>query len=192
MVVQADASQFLIGTAPDRATDGLAAIAGTGRRALTDLRALLDVLEATGENAPAARAPTLGTVPDLVEHARLSGQPVELTEVGAPHPLPVDVELTAYRVVQEALTNAMKYATGSRTVVHLEHAPDAVEIEVTSEAAATTAAPTAPVGSGGRGLPALGERVRLLGGELAAGRSADGGFRVHARIPSGIPSGAAR
>jgi signal transduction histidine kinase len=188
MVVQADAAQFVIDAAPDRAAQGLTAIAGTGRRALTELRALLDVLEATGEDPAPAAAPTLRTLPDLVEHARQSGQPVELVETGAARPLPVDAELAAYRVVQEALTNAMKYAAGSRTVVRVEHAPSGVRIDVASGAASTTATSAArSPGSGGRGLPALRDRVHRLGGELAAGPADDGGFRVRARIPSAPP-----
>jgi signal transduction histidine kinase len=186
MVVQADAAQFVIGAAPARAAEGLTAIAGTGRRALTELRALLDVLEATGESAPTAPTPTLRSLSDLCEQARRAGQPVELTETGPARPLPVDAELTAYRVVQEALTNAMKYATGSRTVVRVEHSRSGVEIEVTS-AAATTAVRPPGTGSGGRGLPALRDRVRSLGGDLEAGPGRDGGFRVRASIPCEAP-----
>ncbi|MBK1788006.1 two-component sensor histidine kinase [Prauserella sp. ASG 168] len=182
MVVQADAAQFVLGTAPARAEGGLTAISETGRRALTELRALLDVLEATGDSPTPARTPTMGRVGDLVEQASMSGQPVELTEHGVVRPQSVDVELAAYRVVQEALTNAIKYATGRPTTVLVRHGEEHVEIEVTTTGPAADT-PVAP--SGGRGLTGLRERVRMLDGDLVAGPRADGGFRVHALIPSG-------
>ncbi|TDD81685.1 sensor histidine kinase [Actinomadura rubrisoli] len=193
MVVQADAAQFLIGSAPERAGEGLAAVSDTGRRALTELRYLLGVLEATGGSATAdpGRAPALGKVGDLVEQARMSGQPVEFTEQGTRRPQSVDVELAAYRVVQEALTNAMKHAPGRRTVVDVRHGEKRIEIEVTTDGPAL-APPTVPGArearppgqGGGRGLDGLRERVRMLDGELGTGSRPDGGFVVRAVIPS--------
>lgn len=182
MVVQADAAQYLLPAAPDRAGEGLAAISGTGRRALTELRYLLGVLEATGDALPADRSPALGRVGDLVEQARLAGQPVEWSEDGPRLPLPDAVELAAYRVVQEALTNALKHAPGRPTAVRLRHGVERIEVEVTTKGPA--AAPAPGVGPGGRGLAGLRERVRLLDGELEAGPAADGGFSVRASIPS--------
>ncbi|TDD23860.1 sensor histidine kinase [Nonomuraea diastatica] len=181
MVVQADAAQYVVGAAPDRAEAGLAAISDTGRRALTELRHLLGVLEATGEQAATDdRTPALGRIGDLVERARASGQPVELAEHGEPRPQAVDVELAAYRVVQEALTNAMKYATGRPTRVTVHHEPDRIAIEVTSDGPAG-AAPAVP--SGGRGLDGLRQRLRMLEGDLVAAGGPDGGFNVRAFIP---------
>ncbi|OLF15985.1 sensor histidine kinase [Actinophytocola xanthii] len=180
MVVQADAAQFLLESAPGRAGEGLGAISDTGRRALTELRSLLGILEATGYSAPADREPTLGRVADLVERARLSGQPVDWTEEGERRAWPVDVELAVYRVVQEALTNALKYAAGQPTTVRLRHAEEQVEVEVVTEGSTVDA--TTP--SGGRGLAGLRERVRMLGGELVAGTRAEGGYGVRALIPS--------
>lgn len=118
---------------------------------------------------------------DLVEQARLSGQPVEWSEQGVGRPQSVDVELAAYRVVQETLTNAIKHATGQPTTVLVRHGEAHIEIEVTTTGPATT--PVSP--SGGRGLTGLRERVRMLDGDLVAGPRPDGGFRVHALIPSG-------
>jgi signal transduction histidine kinase len=202
MVVQADAAQYLLAGTPDRAGEGLAAISGTGRRALTELRYLLGVLEATGESASADRAPALGRVGDLVEQARQSGQPVEWTEDGEQRPRPDAVELAAYRVVQESLTNALKYAQGRPTAVRVRHGDEHLEIEVTTQGPAApvavpTAVPTAvpaavPVAApvsppGGRGLAGLRERVRVLDGDLEAGPLPDGGFSVRALIPS-IPT----
>ncbi|MEO3796652.1 histidine kinase [Nonomuraea sp. B10E15] len=182
MVVQADAAQLVVGAAPDRAEAGLASIGDTGRRALTELRHLLGVLEATGESGAADdRAATLDRIGDLVERARASGQPVELFQYGEPRPRAVDVELAAYRVVQEALTNAMKHATGRPTRVTVHHDPDRIAIEVTSDGPAG-AAPALP--SGGRGLDGLRRRLRTLDGDLVAAGGPDGAFRVRASIPT--------
>ncbi|MFD6533321.1 sensor histidine kinase [Streptomyces sp. NPDC060184] len=223
MVVQADAAQFLIASAPERATAGMASVSDTGRRALTELRYLLGVLEATGESATTGpantgsvtaspttgapgregsaygnRGPALGRLEDLVEQARSSGQPVEFSERGERRPRNVDVELAAYRVVQEALTNAMKYAAGQPTRVLVRHGGDRVEIGVITDgpvpvaptAAPTTSPPAAvparrePGPEGGRGLMGLRTRVRMLDGELEAGPRPEGGFEVRATIPS--------
>ncbi|MFI8093434.1 sensor histidine kinase [Streptomyces sp. NPDC086080] len=197
MVVQADAAQFLLPSAPDKAGEGLAAVSDTGRRALTELRYLLGVLEATSDSAvvdPASadRAPTLGRVGDLVEQARRSGQPVEFDERGGRRPQPVAVELAAYRVVQEALTNAMKYATGQPTRVLVRYVAQRIEITVTTDGPAVTPAPAPlapnpnpnPGPAGGRGLAGLDARVRMLGGALEAGPRPDGGFEVRAVLPS--------
>ncbi|MFH8765573.1 sensor histidine kinase [Streptomyces althioticus] len=191
MVVQADAAQFLLTSAPDRAGEGMAAVSDTGRRALTELRYLLGVLEATGEAASADlertsgdRAPALGRVGDLVEQARRSGQPVEFAEHGERRQHGVDVELVAYRVVQEALTNALKYATGEPTRVVLRHGGETLGIKVTTDGPADVPAPRKPDLTGGRGLAGLRARVRLLDGELEAGPRPEGGFEVRATIPS--------
>ncbi|WP_340699123.1 sensor histidine kinase [Cellulosimicrobium funkei] len=199
MVVQADAAQFLLPAAPDRAAVGLVAISGTGRRALTELRHLLGVLEATGESASAERAPVLGRVGDLVERARRSGQPVEWTEEGGRRDLPDAVELAAYRVVQEGLTNALKHAPERPTTVRVRHGAEHLMAEVTTGGPAELGATSVATSGGpaqsvlataelaapaGRGLAGLRERVRLLDGDLEAGPTPDGGFRVRARIPT--------
>ncbi|MDH6455342.1 MULTISPECIES: histidine kinase [unclassified Streptomyces] len=209
MVVQADAAQFLITSAPERAATAMASVSDTGRRALTELRYLLGVLEATGESTTAGpargllrkglaredlarqdRGPTLGQLEDLVEQARRSGQPVEFSESGERRPRSVDVELAAYRVVQEALTNAMKYATGQPTRVLVRHGEKRVEIGVTTDGPGPVSSPAAvpatrePGPEGGRGLAGLRARVRMLDGELEAGPRPEGGFEIRATIPS--------
>ncbi|MGW7097520.1 sensor histidine kinase [Streptomyces sp. NPDC054874] len=189
MVVQADAAQYLLTSAPERAGEGLTAVSDTGRRALTELRYLLGVLEATGEAASAesadgGRAPALGRVRDLVEQARRSGQPVDFSEQGERQPQGVDVELAAYRVVQEALTNAMKYAAGNPARVLLRHSDEHIEIAVTTDGPAAAPMARKPRPAGGRGLAGLRARVEMLDGELEAGSRPGGGFEVRATIPS--------
>jgi signal transduction histidine kinase len=194
MVVQADAAQFLLGSDPQRVAAGLTSVSDTGRRALTELRYLLGVLEATGEAARPDRAPAQGAIADLVEQAKAAGQPVEFIEAGERGSRPAAVELAAYRVVQEALTNAMKHAAGEHTEVLVNHHAGHVEVEVLTngraapEGVGARASAPAALGlpSGGRGLAGLRERVGVLGGELEAGPSPQGGFAVRARIPSGF------
>jgi signal transduction histidine kinase len=176
MVVQADAARFL---APEHVPGVLTTITGSGREALTELRFLLGVLEATG-----ARTPGLAALRDLVERP---GRSVELTEEGDRPELPAETELTAYRIVQEALTNAAKYAAGRPAAVRVGYGAGALEIEVTTEGPVTGAG---ALGSGGRGLAGLRDRVQALGGRFAAGPSADG-FRVSATIPATTPAGSA-
>ncbi|MFF1443465.1 sensor histidine kinase [Streptomyces sp. NPDC058295] len=190
MVVQAGAARYLT-ESPDRLGDALDAINGTGRRALAELRFLLGVLEATGDAEPPERTPMPGRVPDLVEQTRAGGQPVELVEDGEQPAMAIGARLAAYRIVQESLTNAVKYAAGHETLVHLAHTPGWTEVEVTTAGTAVGTHESAalrdgaPHISGGRGLTGLRERVEMLGGEFAAGFRPEGGFRVHARIPTG-------
>ena len=207
VVVQADAAQFLLTAAPDRAAVSLEAISDTGRQALTELRSLLGVLEATGTPAAeAGREPAPGRIGDLVERARTSGQPVSWTEEGEPKTLAAEAQLAAYRVVQESLTNAMKHAPGRPTEVRLRHGDDAIEIVVTTggsddslrmplqapapapgnaprQLPSSDTAPRRPLPTSGRGLQGLRERLRTLDGELTAGPDSGGGFEVRAVIP---------
>ncbi|MFH9138077.1 sensor histidine kinase [Streptomyces sp. NPDC017524] len=192
MVVQADAAQFLLTSAPLRVGEGLTAVSDTGRRALTELRYLLGVLEATGEAASGdlagvGRTPAPRRVGDLVEETRRSGQPVEFCEQGKRRPGGVDVELAAYRVVQEALTNALKHAARKPTQVLLRHGDEHIEIVVTTGGPAAAPVAWKPGTAGGRGLAGLRARVRMLDGELEAGPRPGGGFEVRATLPSKSP-----
>jgi signal transduction histidine kinase len=181
MVVQAEAARYLT-AAPERLDQTLTAITDTGRLAISDLRHLLDLLNPDHSSEP--RAPSVGELHALVEQTRRAGQPVEFTEDGKLAETTGSAEVTAYRVVQEALTNALKYATGSRTTVHVHHGERETTVEVSTDGSGSQAA--SPGGSG-RGLAGLRERVDVLGGEFSAGR--DGGrFVVHARIPTGSRS----
>jgi signal transduction histidine kinase len=178
MVVQAEAARYLT-SSPERLDEALSAITGTGRRAVTDLRHLLDLLNP--DHGLARRTPAVGELHELVEQTRQAGQPVEFTEEGTPSPATGSAEVTAYRVVQEALTNALKYAHGRRTEVHIRHDAREIAVEVSTEGSAGSAA---PVGGSGRGLDGLRERVAVQGGEFAAGRRDGGCFVVSARIPA--------
>jgi signal transduction histidine kinase len=182
MVVQAEAARYLT-AAPERLDETLTAITGTGRRAISDLRHLLDLLNPDHTAEP--RLPAVGDLHDLVEQTRLAGQPVEYTEEGSPPEAAGSAEVALYRVVQEALTNALKYAHGSRTTVHVHHGERATTVEVSTDGSGSHAA--SPGGSG-RGLAGLRERVGVLGGEFSAGSRDGGGFVVRARIPAGSPS----
>ncbi|MFJ1767664.1 sensor histidine kinase [Amycolatopsis sp. NPDC088138] len=168
MVVQADAARYL---PAERVPEVLTTITGSGRDALTELRFLLGVLEATG-----ARTPGLAALRNLVEQP---GRVIELVEEGERPALPAETELTAYRIVQEALTNAAKYAAGRPAAVRVGYRGDLLEIEVATEGPATEAG---ALGSGGRGLGGLRDRVDALGGRFTAGPSGDR-FLVSAEIP---------
>jgi signal transduction histidine kinase len=177
MVVQAEAARYLT-AAPDRLDRTLTAITDTGRRAITDLRHLLDLLNPDHE----AKAPAEGGLLALVEQARQAGQPVEFTEEGTPAESAGSADLVAYRVVQESLTNALKHARGSRTSVEVHHGEREIAVAISTAGSGSTS----PGGSG-RGLAGLRERVGVLGGDFSAGH--DGaGFTVCARIPTGNPA----
>jgi len=176
MVVQAEAARYLT-AAPDRLDQTLQAITDTGRRSLTDLRHLLDLLNP--DHSPEA----VGDVRALVEQTRLAGQPVEFAEEGEAVRDAGSAEAVAYRVVQEALTNALKYAHGNATNVYVRYGEREITVEVGTEGARSSTA----VGGSGRGLAGLRERVDVLGGEFSAGQR-DGGFVVRARIPAGNPA----
>jgi signal transduction histidine kinase len=181
MVVQANAAQFL---PPDRTGESLTAIKETGKKALGDLRDLLGVLDPSRE-ARRDRMPGLTELPLLIEQTRAAGQPVSLVEEGSPPAaLGSGRELTAYRVVQESLTNALKYAAGRPTVVHVGYRSSGVDISV-STAPSQRSRWADPVGGSGRGLTGLRQRVELFGGSLSAGPDGDGGFTVSAHLPAG-------
>ena len=173
MVVQAGGARRILDREPQRAREAAELIAHTGREALVELERLLGVL-----NIEPAAAPTLD---GLVERARAAGLPVELTFEGRRRPLPEGVELAAYRVVQEAITNAIKYADAAPTEVHVCYGQCDVQLQV-SDRGPGAGAP-GRVGGGGHGLVGMRERVRIFGGELHTGRRAGGGFEVRARIP---------
>lgn len=177
MVVQAEAARYLIAD-PDRLDSTLTAVTDTGRRAIGDLRTLLDVLN---PDHTGSRTPAVGRLDVLVEQTRQAGQPVEYVAEGTAPDDPGSAEIVAYRVVQESLTNALKHAHGSRTVVRVHHDSEGITVEVSTDGSTS---PTTSPGGSGRGLAGLRERVALLGGELSAGPRSGGEFVVRAQIPA--------
>ncbi|OPG08050.1 sensor histidine kinase [Microbispora sp. GKU 823] len=184
MVVQAEAARYLT-AAPDRLDAALSAVTDTGRRAIADLRHLLDLLNPDHSDRSEVRMPSVGELRTLVEQTRLAGQPVEFAEEGSPAESAGSAEFVAYRVVQESLTNALKYAHGSQTEVRVRYGEKEIIVEVGTDGSGS---PAGSPGGSGRGLAGLRERVETLGGEFNAGRRTGGGFVVRARIPAGSPS----
>ena len=173
MVVQAAAADDVFETQPARAREALQAIERTGRAALTELRRLLDGVRTT-EFAP---QPGLAGLDALVEGVRAAGLPVTLEVEGELGDLPAGLDLSAYRIVQEALTNAIKHAGASAAEVRVRRTADEVELEVVDDG-------HGPSGNGrGQGLIGMRERASLLGGEVEAGPKPGGGFRVRAKLP---------
>ena len=183
MVVQAGAARKVMDAAPERARDALLAVENGGRAALSELRHVMGLLTMSGEGpqpAELAPQPGLDLLAALAGRLRDTGVPVELVVTGTPSPLGAGVDLTAYRVVQEALTNTLKHAAGSSARVSVDYAEDSVRVEVADTGGVSAAAD----GSGtGRGLIGLRERVAVYGGTLHAGVLPAGGFRVRAVIP---------
>ena len=173
MTVQATAARRLAERDPTSAEFAFATVEATGREALTELRRLLGVLRREDEELGLAPQPSLAHVGSLVRRSRAGGLPVELLVEGEPRPLPAGVDLTAYRLVQEALVRA-RDAEAGRAAVILAYGPSDLSIEITDDGA--------PVG---RRLLGLRERVAVYGGQLQAGTTGDGGWRVAARLPIG-------
>jgi signal transduction histidine kinase len=179
MVLQAGAERRTLGDAgPTR--EVLETIERTGRGALVEMRRLLGMLRDEGHE-PLVPQPSLGDVGMLVGQLREAGLPVELRVEGERRDLPVGIELSAYRIVQEALTNALKHAGGAPATVLVRYGSDSLELDVTDSGASR--APHAEPG-GGHGLVGMRERVAMCGGMLQAGRNAAGGFTVHAVLPT--------
>nr|WP_269205427.1 histidine kinase [Motilibacter aurantiacus] len=182
MVVQAEAGPVVVDRDPARAAAAFDSISATGKAALTEMRRLLGVLRSDdGPAAPLAPQPGLDRVGELLERARGAGLDVRLEVVGDVRPLPPAVELSAYRLVQEALTNAVRHAGPTRAVVRVAYAPAALGLEVT-DAGPGREVP-APRGGAGLGLVAMRERVAVVGGTLVAGPRDGGGWAVRAELP---------
>jgi signal transduction histidine kinase len=173
---------------PARAAGAFEAIATTGRQALVEMRRLLGMLRGDGEPAPSlAPQPGLAQVPSLVEQVGRAGLEVELVVEGREAPLPAGIDLSAYRIVQEALTNAVKHGGPGRAVVLVRYGDHDLELRVWDEGRPEEGNGSPPRGrpqtAPGRGLLGMQERVHLFGGELRAGPAPDGGFTVDARLP---------
>ncbi len=179
MVVQAGAARSVLDSSPEQAREALLAVEASGRTAMSELRHLLGLLAPAGEDKDLlVPQPGAARVPALVERVRAAGLNVELSVTGA-RDLPPGVDLAAYRVVQEALTNVIKHAGTARAAVVLEYRADDLLITVTDDGRPGPGSS----GANGRGLIGLRERIGLYGGELDAGPRPGGGWRVRARIP---------
>ena len=183
MVVQAGAARHVMAEKPEAAMESLAAVEETGHEAMAELRRMLGVLNDDGEQAPLSPEPGLDRAESLVARVKEAGLPVELKVEGERRTLPAGVDVAAYRILQEALTNSLKYAGGAATEARVRYSPDAVDIEVVDKGAIT--APSAGIG---RGLAGMRERVALFGGTIDAGRRESGGYAVRAHLPTGGPT----
>jgi signal transduction histidine kinase len=179
MVVQADGASYAMRSDPATAETALRAISTTGRQALNEMRRLLGVLRTAGDQAGLAPVPGLGELRELLDQARSAGLAVTYTLTGTPRDLPEGVELAAYRVVQESLTNTRKHAgLAASAQVTLKYEPDGLVVEVTDDGLAS---PTTD--SAGHGLKGMRERIEMYGGTVQAGPLPGGGFGVLARLP---------
>lgn len=175
MVVQAGAARQVVERTPHRAIDALEAVGETGRRAMQELRTILGVLgDSGGDRDP---QPTLAEVGAIVETVREAGLPVSLEVRGTHRFLTAGLELAGYRVIQEALTNALRHSRLAPTQVVVEYRPHEVMIEVLCDGPATAS------GSSGRGLAGMKERVGLVGGRIEVGPGIERGFNVRAWLP---------
>jgi signal transduction histidine kinase len=178
MVVQAGVERRLLGENRGSTSEVLRAVEQTGRETLVELRRLLGVLRKGDERLTLAPQPSLGRLDELIEHIGDAGLPVELRIEGKRTQLPAGVELSAYRIVQEALTNSLRHADAARAEVLVRYGSDALEIEVADDGRGP-----ANGADGGHGLVGMRERAALHGGVLEAGARSGGGYTVRARLP---------
>jgi signal transduction histidine kinase len=176
--VQANTALHLMDRQPERAREALTAIHEVSRQALGELRGVLGVLRADGTGAPLVPSPGLDRLGELAATARAAGIAVDLEREGVPRQVPAGVDAAAYRIVQEALTNAVRHSGGRAATIRLCYDAEALTIEVDNDGQAA-GPPRA-----GNGVAGMTERARALGGTLDAGPKPGGGFRVLARLPT--------
>ena len=177
IVVQAAAADDVFDEHPDQARDALRSIEHTGRDALRELRLLLGAMRPAGDGAEHAPAPGLERLDELAEPLRAGGLDVVMRREGDGD-VPAGVDLSAYRIVQEALTNTLRHARATRAEVVLRLGPEALEVDVRDNGR-----PSVALSEGGHGLVGMRERATMLGGTFEAGPMPEGGYRVHARLP---------
>ena len=179
MVVQAGAERRALGDERPQTSEALETIETTGRAAMAEMRRLLGMLRRSDDELALAPQPSLRHLPDLVGQVREAGLPVELRIEGQERALAPGIDLSAYRIVQEALTNALKHAGPARARVTVRYGENELDIEIADDGSGAEA----EAATGGHGLVGMRERVALFGGDLAAGRRRGGGYAVRARLP---------
>ncbi len=182
MTVQAGAVEEVVGRDAEAARAAASSIRRTGQQAQHDLRRLLGVLRDGDDRAPLAPQPGLTGLDDLLASVRRTGIAVDCRIEGEPRDLPPGIDLSAFRVLQEALTNVLKHARATTASVGVHYGQQEVAIEVVDDGIGTVGSGSAGAG-GGHGLAGMRERVALFGGELDAGPGPGGGFRVRALLP---------
>jgi signal transduction histidine kinase len=178
IALHAEAGEAMLPGDPDRAAGAFRTIAGTARDTLAQLRRVVEVLRADDAAAARQPQPSLDELPRLVAQVQEAGLPVDVAVEGAPRPVAAAVGLSAYRIVQEALTNVVRHAGPARAVVTLRYEPDALAVEVVDDGRGSDG-PGAP----GHGLIGMGERAAAVGGTFTAAPRPGGGFSVSARLP---------
>ena len=181
MTVQTSGVRRLLHPEQEQEREALLAVERTGREALAEMRRVVGTLRDPDGGPVLAPQPSLSRVDALVAHARETGLPVDLEIEGEPVSLPAGLDLTAYRLVQEGLTNAINHAAAAHAEVRVRYDDGHVEIEVSDDGRGKSG--DAPSNGGGHGLVGMRERVSIYGGELEAGPRAEGGFRLRARLP---------
>lgn len=183
IVIQSGGAQRVLDTRPELARETLASIESTGRQALTDMERMLGILRGDEVTELAlSPQPNLAHVDALAKQVTEAGLPVEVAVEGTPAALSPSIDLTAYRIIQEALTNVLKHAGPARATVRIRYLPNTLELEITDDGRGVTSGAD-EAERGGRGLIGMRERVGLFGGELTVGPRPGGGFRVHATLP---------
>ena len=183
MVLQARGGRRMLADDPNDARQAFDAIESSGEQALGEMRRLLGMLRSDDEELALAPQPTLGRIAELADSLRRTGLPVEVTIEGKQVELPPGVDVSAYRIVQEALTNALKHAGPARAHVFIRYRADELELEVVDDGAGTGNG-----GGSGHGLAGIRERVGIYRGELHTGTRPEGGYALRARLPLGRAS----
>ena len=183
MVVQAAAARRIIDANPEQAVEVARLIERTGREALAEIRHLFGAVR-RGEGEDLSGPPSIARIDQLARRARAAGLKVELRVLGEAVQLPPGIDLTAYRIVQEALTNALKHAGSARASVTVAYEPNEVVLTIEDDGEAPRDADDLRDAGGGHGLVGMRERVALYGGLVQAGRRRGGGFAVRARLPT--------
>jgi signal transduction histidine kinase len=182
--VQANTALYLMDRQPDRARSALTTINEVSKQALVELRSVLGVLRMVDESAPLAPAPGLARLSELADTAAAAGLTARVEESGQRAPLPADVDLAAYRIVQEALTNSARHSGGANATIRIGYREDALVIEVDDDGPSRPPErPPGQLGGTGSGIAGMTERAAALGGTLQAGPRPAGGFAVRAWLP---------